>query len=136
MKRYLVAGTLVWSCWAAASLAEQAPPITKASPEQLRQWLRQYPEADFDRDGVLTVAEAESYRQKRVAHEAAGRGQAAPGFRHEYAWATMSDGVRIALAIGYPRGFDPADTGRKWPAIFRTCGYPGAAVPASTATAT
>jgi predicted acyl esterase len=55
------------------------------------------------------------------------------GLRHEYTFATMSDGVNIALAVGYPRGFDPADTTRRWPAIFRTSGYPGSVVPANPA---
>ena len=30
-------------------------------------------------------------------------------FRHEFTFATMSDGVKIALAVGYPKDFDPAD---------------------------
>jgi uncharacterized protein len=104
-------------------------PIAEASPQQLRQWLRQYPEADANRDGVLTVAEAEAYRQKLVA---GAESRPTFGFRHEYTFATMSDDVKIALAVGYPRGFDPADT-RQWPTIFRTSGYPGAAVPANPA---
>ena len=103
--------------------------IAEASPQQLRQWLRQYPEADANRDGVLTVAEAEAYRQKLVA---GAESRPTFGFRHEYTFATMSDDVKIALAVGYPRGFDPADT-RQWPTIFRTSGYPGTAVPASPA---
>ena len=103
--------------------------IAEASPQQLRQWLRQYPEADANRDGVLTVAEAEAYRQKLVAGATV---RTEIGFRHEYTFATMSDDVKIALAVGYPRGFDPADT-RQWPTIFRTSGYPGSAIPASPA---
>jgi len=105
-------------------------PITEASPQQLRQWLRQYPDADANRDGVLTVAEAEAYRQKLVANSA---GRTEFDFRHEYTFATMSDGVRIALAVGYPREFDPANTRQRWPAIFRTSGYPGTTVPARPA---
>lgn len=126
---------LVLSVLLAAPLAAQSvsTPITQASPEQLRQWLRQYPQADADRDGVLTVEEAERYRQKLDGEKAGTDRRSAPRFRHEYAWATMSDGVQIALAVGYPRGFDPTDTGRKWPAIFRTCGYPSVAVPANPA---
>lgn len=49
--------------------------------------------------------------------------------QQEYTFATMSDGVRIALAIGYPKGFDSHDTQRKWPAIFSICGYPSATQP-------
>lgn len=45
----------------------------------------------------------------------------------------MSDGVQIALAVGYPRGFaeSPAEQGesRRWPAILEMQGYPGSTVP-------
>lgn len=118
--------------WLTASLTAQPPstPITDASPEQLQQWLRQYPEADADGDGVLTVAEAEAYRQRLVAAHESGNWI---GFRHEYTFATMSDGVRIALAVGYPRDFDPADSERRWSTIFRTSGYPGTVVPGNPA---
>lgn len=110
---------------AAQSLAE---PITKASPEQLRRWLVQYPQADANRDGTLTVEEAEAYRRKLGAGE--GR-RMPPAFRHEYTFATMSDGVKIALAVGFPSQCDPVAKTRKWPAVFSTCGYPSVVVPAS-----
>lgn len=35
----------------------------------------------------------------------------------EFAYATMSDGVKIAVAVGYPKGFDPQDQAQKWPAM-------------------
>ena len=44
----------------------------------------------------------------------------------EYAFATMPDGVKIALAVGYPEGFDPEDRTRKWPAVFEMSGYQSA----------
>lgn len=102
-------------------------PITQAHPEQLRLWLRQYPAADVNRDGQLTVEEAEAFRCKFQGP----RGPAKPTFRHDYTFATVSDGVRIALAVGYPKGFDPADRQRKWPVVFSTCGYPTVVVPAA-----
>jgi uncharacterized protein len=134
-KRSVMGLALLLSLLLAAPLTAQAvsPPISQASSEQLRQWLRQYPQADANRDGELTVEEAERYRQKLAGDKARSDGQSAPGFRHEYTFATMTDGVKIALAVGYPRGFDPADAGRKWPVIFRTCGYPGVTVPANPA---
>jgi predicted acyl esterase len=49
----------------------------------------------------------------------------------EFTYATMSDGVRIALALGYPRGFDPQDQTQKWPAILEMSGYPAATQPAA-----
>ena len=129
------AAAVLLSLLLALPLAAQSvsAPITKASPEQLRQWLRQYPAADANRDGVLTLEEAERYRQQLVREQAAAKRSAAPSFRHEYASATMSDGVTIALAVGYPRGCDPADPARKWPAIFHTSGYANAAVPTDPA---
>lgn len=108
-------------------------PIVKATPEQLRRWLETYPEADANRDGTLTVEEADAYRQKLDRRQKEIEEQARPAFPHEYTQATMSDGVKIALAVGYPKGFDAADTQRKWPAVFSTSGYPMAVVPASPA---
>jgi len=49
----------------------------------------------------------------------------------EFTYATMSDGIRIALAVGYPRGFDPQDQTQKWPAILEMSGYPAATQPAA-----
>jgi uncharacterized protein len=43
-----------------------------------------------------------------------------------YAYATMSDGVKIALAITYPPDYDPSNPGaRTYPAIFGMTGYTG-----------
>ena len=41
----------------------------------------------------------------------------------DYAYATMSDGVKIAPAISYPKGFYPEDHAQKWPAILEMSGY-------------
>ncbi len=100
-----------------------ADPIDGASAEQLRQWLKEYPEADANHDGVLSVEEARAYYQKLQQRRL--EQQAAPSrtIQREFTFATMSDGVKIALAVGYPKDFDPADRQRKWPAILRTCGY-------------
>ena len=43
-----------------------------------------------------------------------------------YTYATMSDGVRIALAVAFPRGFGAQP---QWPALFMMDGYEGAASP-------
>lgn len=118
--------TMAWVILTFAGIAG-GQGITTASPEQLQQWLRQYPEADANGDGRLSVAEAEAYRQT-IERRMATRQARKPSFRHEFTFATMSDGVKIALAVGYPRDFDPA-ADRRWPAIFTTCGYPGAATP-------
>ena len=45
--------------------------------------------------------------------------------------ATMSDGVKIGLAVGYPKGYDPADQAKKWPAVLEMSGYPRQTKPAS-----
>ncbi len=91
-----------------------------------QQWLKEYPEADTNRDGRLTMDEAQTYRRKL---EQKQRTAEAPiAFQHEYTFATMSDGVKIALAVGYPRGFS-RDSDRKWPVILSLCGYPSATVP-------
>ncbi len=122
--------TFLLSLLLAAPLAGQSASdrITQASPEQLRSWLEQYPDADADRDGRLTVEEAEAYRQRLLQKQTAPR-QGEAGFRHEFTFATMSDGVEIALAVGYPEDFDHTGRRRKWPAMFITCGYTFATAP-------
>ena len=120
LPRAMTLAMLLGACWAVAVAGQS---ITNASPEQLRRWLRQYPEADADKDGVLTVEEAEAYRRVLQRQQAVARSAPKPRFRHEYAFATMSDGVKIALAVGYPKGFDPADQRGKWPAMLCACGY-------------
>jgi hypothetical protein len=49
----------------------------------------------------------------------------------EFTHATMSDDVKIALAVGYPKGFDPENQSQKWPAILEMSGYQAATRPAS-----
>lgn len=39
-------------------------------------------------------------------------------------YVTMSDGVKIAVAVTFPSGYDPGDTTKKWPALFTMHGYP------------
>ena len=59
----------------AASLSAAGPSFgadaRSITPEQLQQYLRQYPEADANRDGVLTLEEARAYLQKRRGGKAA-----------------------------------------------------------------
>src|SRR5207248_9234899 len=45
-----------------------------------------------------------------------------------YTYATMSDGVKIALAVSYPTGFSQHPSFR-WPTLFMMDGYEGAASP-------
>lgn len=101
--------------------------IKRASEAQLGEWLRQYPDADANRDGKLTVREAETYRKELERRKAEDQ-KSGPSFDHEFTFATMSDGVKIALAVGYPNDFDPQST-RKWPAVFMFCGYPASVPP-------
>ena len=97
--------------------------FSDASPEQLARWLKQYPEADTNHDGKLSPAEARAYYEKLKS------GQTTPLYPHEYTFATVSDGVKIALAVGYPEGFQKEAADRKWPTVFSTCGYPVACYP-------
>jgi predicted acyl esterase len=102
--------------------------IAEASQAQLREWLRQYPDADGDGDGKLTVEEAEAYRRKLDRERSPERSDGRFPFRHEFTFAEMSDGVKIALAVGYPKGFD-TESSRKWPTVFTLCGYTSATAP-------
>jgi hypothetical protein len=45
---------------------------TSQYDERLGQWLKQYPEADANGDGILTLPEAEAFRQKRQPSGGAG----------------------------------------------------------------
>jgi len=46
-----------------------------------------------------------------------------------YTYATMSDGVKIALAVSYPVAFNPQRPSIRWPTLFMMDGYEGAASP-------
>ncbi|NLS95443.1 MAG: CocE/NonD family hydrolase [Planctomycetaceae bacterium] len=118
----LTAGGLLTVCH--PSLGQD---ISRASEAQLRDWLRQYPAADTDGDGRLSIAEAEAYRKELERQKAERERQEIP-FEHEFTFAAMSDGVKIALAVGYPNDFD-AQSNRKWPTVFTLCGYPSSVPP-------
>jgi hypothetical protein len=111
------------------AVVSRAQDFQQASEAQLQKWLEQYPNADADGDGRLTRKEAETFHREMVAREKARQPSGKISFRHEYTFATMSDGVKIALAIGYPHDCDPDDPQRKWPTIFSTCGYTFATFP-------
>ncbi|MBM4089062.1 MAG: CocE/NonD family hydrolase, partial [Planctomycetes bacterium] len=116
-----------------AMVASEAATSGEPTTAQLAEWLRQYPEADADGDGVLTAQEAQAYRRQRERRTEKSARSSADSYRKEFTFATMSDGVRIALAVGYPAGFDPDDKTRTWPAMLSMNGYPGATVPQSPA---
>jgi len=122
----LIVTTILWM-GAAPARAEQ---ITQASEEQLERWLKQYPDADANGDGRLTVEEAEAYRRKLQRRQRPAERRA--GFEHEFTFAKMSDDVEIALAVGYPKEFS-RDSDRKWPTIFTLCGYTSATMPLNPA---
>jgi len=126
-------GVLIVLAVLALAVPGRADPIDGATAEQLRQWLKEYPEADANHDGVLSIEEAKAYYQKLQQERAKRKSAPAKAFRREFTFATMSDGVKIALAVAYPRDFDPADRGRKWPAILTTCGYAFATGPTDPA---
>jgi hypothetical protein len=112
---------------------------TEPTSAQLEKWLKQFPQADSNRDGVLTGEEADAYRRHLRKPPRETPDAAAADFRSEFAYATMSDGVKIALVVAYPRGFDPGDSSnadssaaaRKWPAMLEMHGYPASTVPQS-----
>lgn len=98
-----------------------AAPV-KVDAAQLERWRLQYPEADTNHDGKLTVEEALAYRQKLERRPNKAAAPVRSDFDHEYTFATVSDGTRIALAVSYPRDFKTSP-GRKWPTIFMIYGY-------------
>ncbi len=125
----------IWYCvlWVAIinTASAQPPSPLEASPEQLQQWLQQYPQADTDQDGVLTREEAEAYRQQLAQRQRKPTRGLQDDFRTEFTFAGMSDGVQIALAIGFPRGLARDAVEPSWPAVFEMMGYPDSTVPRS-----
>jgi acetyl esterase len=66
MFRYLLVPALLAVLLASPSLAQEPQ---ESRTQQLRQLLQRYPAADADRDGVLSVEEAQAYRAKLQAKE-------------------------------------------------------------------
>ncbi len=112
------------------TVSARAQQITRASEQQLERWLKQYPDADADGDGRLTVEEAEAYRRKLERSKRPEERR--EGFDHEFTFAKMSDDVEIALAVGFPAEFS-RDSDRKWPTILTLCGYTSATMPVNPA---
>jgi len=78
MKAFSLASLLFFF---AAVLGAQTP---GPSPEMLRQWLKQFPDADTDKDGTLTVEEALAYRAKLVAAQKARPALPTPTHANEH----------------------------------------------------
>lgn len=127
---YLVLALLGLAKPLSAEVAADRSPAGSVSQEQLDRWLKQYPDADANGDGKLTRAEAEAYR-RQIAQRRSPQPSAKRDYKVEFTFATMSDGVKIALAVAYPRGFDSEDVARKWPAVLQMCGYPSVVEPTS-----
>ncbi len=128
MTRTLLTGIcLLALCTVPLDLRGQTTPEQRPSEQQLEKWLEQYPQADTNHDGKLTVQEAEIYRKKLI-RQRQRSGDRTASFRKQYAFATMSDGIQIALAIGYPADCDPQEATHNWPAIFEMMGYPDSTV--------
>jgi acetyl esterase/lipase len=60
MKKLLVVVMVGWLVFSGAAAQKNI------SPEQLQKWLKQYPDADANKDGTLTVAEARAYLLAQV----------------------------------------------------------------------
>ena len=61
------------------------PVLAEPTPQQLAHWFKRFPEADTNRDGALTIAEAFAYRQKMRSGRKAQRG-ARSGFKVDPGW--------------------------------------------------
>ena len=136
MRRFaLLVGCVLIGSLCGRRVDSQESNSAQPSPEQLKKWLQEYPESDANRDGELSQSEAAEYRRVlQSRRDAQSRGNEL-NFRHEYTFAQMSDGVQIALAVGYPRGLTEKQEGQGepglWPALLEMQGYPGSTVPQS-----
>src|SRR5688572_3819823 len=61
MLRFLT--TLVWLSLAVPALVSQAADDKPKTDDRLKELLKRFPEADGNKDGVLTLEEAQAYRQ-------------------------------------------------------------------------
>ena len=68
---------LLAACGLAPALSQAQG--AKPSAEKLAQWLKRFPEADTNKDGQLSLAEAEAYRKKMVGRQGGRSGGGAPG---------------------------------------------------------
>lgn len=93
---------------------------TSRNDASLRGKLAQYPDADANGDGVLTVTEAQAFARRLRAREAARRSTAVEmpeGTVRETVMVPMRDGVRLATEVFLPRGEGP------WPAVLMRTPY-------------
>lgn len=72
MKRRLLVAALLMMFAPIAAVPTSAQQRTERDA-RLKQWLKQYPEADANRDGVLTLEEAQKYREKLLSQSRARR---------------------------------------------------------------
>ena len=124
----IVCGCVLLGCQVAL-----AQPATQSEPtaEQLKKWLEQYPQADANRDGVLTREEAEAYRRRCTSSGAVRRRPATrnSGRSSRTPRCPMACGSRWPWLI--PASLTRAATSRQWPAMLEMHGYPDSTVPRS-----
>ena len=117
---------LLFSLSFCETIAQRVP-----TQQQLERLLEQNSNADLNKDGKLTELEFKTFRKQQRRAELVG--EAPPeskfDFPVEFTRAIMSDGVKIALAVGFPKGYNSNDKPKQWPAILRVSGYPGASIP-------
>ncbi len=129
----ILLAALTFYLWEPAQAVWSQQNPSSQNEERLREYLRRFPEADANQDGQLSASEVRDHRQQLRRRELEGSGPPESKFNFpvQFTWATMSDGVKIAIAVGFPKGFDGNDgqDSRKWPAILRMSGYQGASIP-------
>jgi acetyl esterase len=99
----------------ATGLALPLPAQTSADTPRLKDALKRFPEADANKDGVLTLAEARAFKEKHAAQrdpeKAESAGAPDGGERHVY---KEVGGAKLPLYVYQPAGHKP---GSKAPAI-------------------
>ncbi len=78
---------------------------------ELKSYLKQYPAADADGDGILAVAERDRHRRQTVL------AKFPPGATNFSAMTPMRDGVNLATEVFLPPGTGP------WPAVLTRTAY-------------
>lgn len=106
-----IALALVLSSWATPAVAVDQEGQDAKTTAELNAYLKQYPAADANKDGVLSVSERDTHRLNTVLNNLP------PGATNIHVMIPMRDGIKLATEIFLPPGAGP------WPVVLIRSAY-------------